>query len=244
MVAAVALAALGCQRLAGLAVELAALGARSLLYVVGVVTVIWNHLHCDCGNVVSIDDAFATNHLKNLHCLMAVFFRHRLESPPLVLQLRQRRLIFRQRLESTALVRRWRCPPQQCLAVCDCERSGLPLPSSSREHTWIWRHRYRHSSAAPLQLRQRASSRRLDARLLRSYNYNMNRPTSQTRQRQVLQLCQCLHIFCCRQLRQRLEPCFSLCPAFLSGSPFCLPGFFRQRLEQPWQPCWCVSAWL
>ena len=57
VVAAVALAALGCQRLAGLAVELAvelavALGARSLLYVVGVVTVIWNHLHCDCGNVL------------------------------------------------------------------------------------------------------------------------------------------------------------------------------------------------
>ena len=199
MVAAVALAALGCQRLAGLAVELAvelavALGARSVLEVVGVV--IWNHLHCDCGNMVSVD-AFATVRWDHLHCLMKMIFRQRLESPPLVLQLRQRRLIFRQRLESTALVRR---PPQQCLAVagCDCERRGLALASSSREHSWIWRHRYRHSSAAPLQLRQR-----LDARLLRSYN--MSRPTSQTRQRQVLQLCQCLHIFCCRQLRQRLE---------------------------------------
>ena len=167
VVAAVALAALGCQRLAGLAVELAvelavALGARSLLYVVGVVTVIWNHLHCDCGNVVSID-AFATvrwDHLKNLHCLMQMFFRHRL----------------------------------------DCERRGLALASSSREHSWIWRHRYRHSSAAPLQLRQR-----LDARLLRSSSYNSRTATSQTWQRHVLQLCQCLHIFCCRQLRQQLE---------------------------------------
>ena len=190
----VAAVALGCQRLAGLAVELAvelavALGARSVL-VVGVV--IWNHLCCDCGKVVSVD-AFATVCWDHLHCLMQMFFRQRLESPPLVLQLRQRRLIFRQRLESTALVRR---PPQQCLAVagCDCERRGLALASSSREHSWIWRHRYRHSSAAPLQLRQR-----LDARLLRSSSYNSRTATSQTWQRHVLQLCQCLHIFCCLQ---------------------------------------------
>ena len=48
----VAAVALGCQRLAGLAVELAVelVGARSLLYVV--VRRRRNHLHCDCGNVL------------------------------------------------------------------------------------------------------------------------------------------------------------------------------------------------
>ena len=70
----VAAVALGCQRLAGLAVELAvelavALGARSVL-VVGVV--IWNHLCCDCGKVVSVD-AFATVCWDHLHCLMQMF---------------------------------------------------------------------------------------------------------------------------------------------------------------------------
>ena len=128
--------ALGCQRLAGLAVELAvelpvvALGARSLLEVVGVV--MCNHLHCDCGNLVYVD-SFATRGL-HLDCLKMIL-RQRLKSRPLVLQLRQWSLIFRQRLKSTAMVCRcecrWRCPRQwtRQAAGCDCDRCGLPLAS-------------------------------------------------------------------------------------------------------------------
>ena len=82
--------ALGCQRLAGLAVELAvelavALGARSL--VVGVVVKTLQNRHRFFWLSVDSVDAVANVRRNHFHCLI---LRQRLESTPLVLQLRQR----------------------------------------------------------------------------------------------------------------------------------------------------------
>ena len=87
---AVVAVALGCQRLAGLAVELAvelavALGARSLVVGVAVKTLQDRH-HFFWLSVDSVD-AVADVRRNHVHCLI---LRQRLESTPLVLQLRQR----------------------------------------------------------------------------------------------------------------------------------------------------------
>ena len=213
----VAAVALGCQRLAGLAVELAvelavALGARSVLEVVG------NHLHCECGDVPVcccrhwLESTTALHelhwHFANvedyLHCLMKMIFRQRLDSPPLVLQLRQRRLtfrVFRQRLKSTALVGGgvvlWNHLYCHCGHVVSVDVFWDHLlclmkmtPTACTEST-------------VLQLRQR-----LEARLLlRSYNMSLRTGTSSQTSppRHVLQLCLCLDAVGCRGwCRQRL----------------------------------------
>ena len=105
MVAAAAVA-LGCQRLAGLAVELAVelaaavalWGARSLLHIVAATVGVVNHLCFYCGN--SVVSETPTPLVLHLHChggnvdafaqgcyLHGLIFRQRLESTPLVLQL-------------------------------------------------------------------------------------------------------------------------------------------------------------
>ena len=163
--------------------------------------VLWNHIqechlhrHCHCCKVVSVD-AFATVCSNHLRCL-----------------------IFRHRLESTALVAPTVAPLvlQRVLAP-DCGNvvSVDDSPRWNHLRCLIFRQRLAQGST-PLQIRQR---QRLDACLLKRNNHMSPPPPPPLLQpRQCLRiyydnnclsrqkLCQWLeHFLCCRQLRQRLE---------------------------------------